>query len=271
MTEKIGFIGAGNMGKAIIQGLLAAKLYQAEGIVVFDAYQPTLDQLSSELGVTVVNDEQTLASQVDILIVAVKPGIVPTVLKKIKTEVANKKIVISIAAGVTNQTIEAHLEVEAKVVRVMPNTPALVGEGISSLSVNSFVLDDEKTKIKAIFSSFGKAEFVAESLIDAVVGVSGSAPAYVYIFIEALADGSVLAGLPRASAYQFAAQTVLGSAKMVLESGKHPAELKDMVCSPGGTTIAAVRSLEENKFRASVIDAVLAAATKNNELSKGEN
>ncbi|WP_314060805.1 pyrroline-5-carboxylate reductase [uncultured Vagococcus sp.] len=266
MTEKIGFIGAGNMGQAIINGLLTAGLYLKNEIIIYDV-EPLVDKLTAELGIGRAASEADLVRQVDLTIIAVKPIMMRSVLSAIKAEVDESKVILSIAAGVTIETIANELPEGAKIIRVMPNTPALVGEGMSSLSINQSVTSDEQDSALRVFSSFGKVELVEEYLIDAVVGVSGSAPAYVYIFIEALADGAVLAGLPRAQAYQFAAQTVLGSAKMVLESGKHPAELKDMVCSPGGTTIAAVQALESGQFRATVMNAVVAAAKKNQELS----
>ncbi|HLQ39697.1 MAG TPA: pyrroline-5-carboxylate reductase [Tetragenococcus sp.] len=265
MNKKIGFYGAGNMGKAIMQGLLEAKVAQAEDIYVFDVYQPALDKIQADLGVNTVNEEEKVAQQVDINLVAVKPGIVPSVLDKIKDHISSDSIVVSIAAGVTLETLTAHLPAETKTIRVMPNTPALVGEGMSALAPNEFVTDKDKEDIMEIFSSFGQAKFLDEHFIDAVCGVSGSGPAYVYLFIEALADGAVLEGMTRPDAYLFAAQTVFGSAKMVLETGKHPGELKDMVCSPGGTTIGAVNSLEEDGFRSAVMHAV-STATK---ISKG--
>lgn len=266
MTEKIGFIGAGNMGQAIIKGLLKAGLYSEKNIIIYDV-EPLMIQLKGELGVGTAISEADLVSQVDLTIIAVKPNMMKAVLSAIKTEVDETKVILSIAAGVTLATIAEELPAATKIMRVMPNTPALVGEGMSSLSINQYVTEEEQALAVTILSSLGKVELVQEYLIDAVVGVSGSAPAYVYLFIEALADGAVLAGLPRAQAYQFAAQTVLGSAKMVLESGKHPAELKDMVCSPGGTTIEAVHALETGQFRATVMNAVKAAAERNRELS----
>ena len=164
-------------------------------------------------------------------------------------------MIVSIAAGKTIAAIEDSFGKPVKLVRAMPNTPALVGEAMSALCVNQNVTPEELKEVQALFNSFGKSEVISESLMDAVIGVSGSSPAYVYMFIEALADGAVKYGLPRAKAYQMAAQTVLGSAKMVLETGKHPGQLKDEVCSPGGTTIAGVSALEEWGFRNAVIKA----------------
>lgn len=248
------------MGKAILHGLLQAKVAQAEDVYVFDVYQPALDQIKQELGVNTVQEESKVAEQVDINLIAVKPGIVASVLDKIKDHLTADSVVVSIAAGVTLETLTAHLPAKTKTIRVMPNTPALVGAGMSALSPNEFVTDEDKEAIMAVFSSFGQAKFLDEHFIDAVCGVSGSGPAYVYLFIEALADGAVQQGMTRPDAYQFAAQTVYGSAKMVLETGKHPGELKDMVCSPAGTTIGAVKSLEDNGFRSAVMNAVITAA-----------
>lgn len=267
MKKTIGFIGAGNMGKAIMKGLLSAQLTTPEQIVVYDAYEPILAPLHDELGIRVATSNQDVAQQADMIILAVKPNMITAVLSEMKQAISTEKVLISIAAGVTLASIEGALMEQTKVVRVMPNTPALVNAGMSSLSPNTFVTEEEQADVVALFKSFGKAQIVPEYLIDAVVGVSGSAPAYVYMFIEALADGAVLAGLTRAQAYEFAAQTVYGSAKMVLETGQHPGALKDMVCSPGGTTIAAVHALEEGNFRGTVMNAVLAAAKKNQELS----
>lgn len=267
MHKKIGFIGVGNMGKALLKGILTAKIATPENIVIYDTYQRIVKQLQEEQGVRSVETPEELVAIVDVIILAVKPNMIATVLNGIQTKLTTEKILISIAAGVTIATIEQNIQPDCKVVRVMPNTPALVSAGMSSISFNSFIAPDEQNEVLSIFESFGKAEIVPEELIDAVVGVSGSAPAYVYLFIEALADGAVLAGLSRVQAYQFAAQTVYGSAKMVLETGMHPGELKDMVCSPGGTTIEAVRTLEAGNFRGTVIDAVVSAAKRNQELS----
>lgn len=264
--SKIGFIGAGNMGKAIIKGIIAAELTSPEEIFVYDVFKPTLESIEMELGVTTASSEREVAQQAKIIVLAVKPNMVPEVLNTIKDDISENKIIVSIAAGVTLERLNANLPKQTKLVRVMPNTPALVGCGMTALCFNSFVVEEEKQEVLTIFESLGEAEVVGEYLIDAVTGLSGSGPAYVYMFIEALADGGVLAGMPRSSAYKFAAQTVLGSAKMVLETGKHPGELKDMVSSPGGTTITAVRSLENDGFRAAIINAVVAAAEKNKSL-----
>lgn len=267
MTRKIGFIGAGNMAQAMIQGMLAAQLYPAEELVVYNhRYAPTLEKVVTTYQITPELELTAFMKKVDIIILAVKPPIVPTILAQLTSLLTDEQVLVSIAAGVTIAQIQEVVGAKP-VIRVMPNTPAMVGEGMSSLSPSKEVLAADLAAVKICMASFGKTAVVAETVMDAVVGVSGSAPAYVYLFIEALADGAVAEGMPRQLAYEFAAQTVLGSAKMVLESGLHPGELKDRVCSPGGTTIAAVQSLEENGFRAATIKAVRTAAQKNKELS----
>ncbi|HDM8974701.1 TPA: pyrroline-5-carboxylate reductase [Listeria innocua] len=265
--KKIGFIGAGNMGAAMIRGLAKANLGKEEDILVCGRDMEKLKPLKTEFnGIQLTTDIAQLAEQADIIILSVKPYTIPEILTAVKDKIIPEKIVISVAAGVTIKDLEELTSTETKIVRVMPNTPALVGEAMSSISPNSNVTAEETAHISTIFSSFGKAEVVAENLMDAVVGVSGSSPAYVYMFIEALADGAVLNGMPRDKAYKFAAQAVLGTAKMVLETGEHPGKLKDMVTSPGGTTIEAVKSLEDTGFRSSVISAVQAAANKNSSM-----
>ena len=193
---------------------------------------------------------------------AVKPFHFAEVVPEISEEVTENKLVISIAAGQTIANIEKLFTKQISLVRVMPNTPALVGEGAAGICRNEKVTEEDLHKAVEIFECLGMAEVIPESMIDAVIGVSGSSPAYVFMFIEAMADAAVADGMPRASAYRFAAQAVLGSAKMVLETGKHPAELKDMVCSPAGTTIEAVRVLEEKGFRSAVFEAQKACVEK---------
>lgn len=265
MSLKIGFFGAGNMGKAIINGIVEAKIAAANDIYVNDKHQPAVDKICEELHV-VAKSQSEIAKEANIVILAVKPNIVPIVLEENKSHFSKDTIIVSIAAGVSIEAIENVIGKKHKVVRVMPNTPALVGEGMSALCFNNNLTDIDQKTVCEVFNSFGKADVVGEYLMDAVVGVSGSAPAYVYMFIEALADGAVVCGMPRPAAYEFAAQTVLGSAKMVIETGMHPGVLKDNVCSPGGTTIAAVNSLEKDGFRSAVINAVVAAAQKNKEM-----
>ena len=227
---KIGFIGLGNMAKAIMSGMLSQKVVSTEDII------------GSEI--------------IDIIFLAVKPQYFHEVISGIKDIITEKQIIISIAAGKTMSFIENEFETKIKLVRCMPNAPAIVGEGCTGFCLNEFVTYEEKEFVLKLLNSFGKASLVSEKLMDVVVAVSGSSPAYVFILIEAMADAAVSGGMPRAQAYEFAAQAVLGSAKMVLETGKHPGELKDMVCSPEGTTIEAVKTLEKMGFRAAVMEAM---------------
>lgn len=263
MSRTIGFIGGGNMGGAIMSGLVKTGVFQSENIIAYDVLPGALERLEAEIGVRTTDSLTVLSDEADIIVLAVKPQILPQVLKQYRDSITREKLVISIAAGITMTCLTELLSAEHKLVRVMPNTPAMVGEGMSGVCVNENVSAEETELVMRIFNSFGKAELIPEKLIDAVVGVSGSSPAYVYMFIEALADGAVREGMPRPQAYKFAAQAVLGSAKMVLESGRHPGDLKDMVCSPAGTTIEAVKALEEKGFRAAVMEAVHIAADKN--------
>ena len=189
------------------------------------------------------------------------------VIPEIRHAITDDTIIVSIAAGQPIERIENMFERSVKLVRVMPNTPALVGASMSAICCNDEITEDELVEIQTIFNSFGEAEVISEHLMDTVIGVSGSSPAYVYMFIEAMADAAVADGMPRAQAYKFAAQSVLGSAKMVLETGKHPGELKDAVCSPGGTTIEAVAQLEKSGFRSAVIEAQRACVQKSRDMS----
>ena len=264
---KFGFIGCGNMGSAMLRGICRSNLTAPENILVSDKNHNMLSALSEELGIGAAKDNIEAARFADYLFLAVKPNIIPDVIKEIKSSVKDSEVIVSIAAGVSISRIEELFSKTIRLVRVMPNTPALVGEGMSALSLNSEVSDEESEVLKSVFSSFGKCEIVPESLMDAVVGVSGSSPAYVYMFIEAMADAAVLDGMPRQAAYKFAAQSVLGAAKMVLESGKHPGELKDAVCSPGGTTIKAVSVLEEKGLRSAVISAQTACSEVSRQMS----
>ena len=232
----LGFIGCGNMAQAMIKGILEKKLYAAEEIIVSRRNQEALSKLKDQFALQVTAD--------------------------------NKKdaLVISIAAGQTMGNIERLFGKNIKLVRSMPNTPALVLEGAAGVCFNENITEEDKKKTMEIFSSFGIAHEVSENMIDTVIGVSGSSPAYVFMFIEAMADAAVADGMPRAQAYELAAQSVLGSARMVLETGRHPGELKDMVCSPGGTTIEAVRVLEKEGFRSAVIEAMKACVKKAREM-----
>ena len=268
MDKKIAFIGSGNMGKAIIGGIVKSQLTAASNLHVFDIDSSKSREMAEQFGSTVATSATSAAAVADILFIAVKPNVIPALLPELKAHIQPGYIVISIAAGVTLATLEQGLSAGHKIIRVMPNTPALVNCGMSSITPNANITPAELESVLAIFKSFGEAEVVSEYLIHSVVAVSGSAPAYAFMFIEAMADAAVLGGMPRAQAYKFAAQTLLGSAKMVLETGKHPGELKDMVCSPGGTTIEAVKVLEEQGFRAAVINAMQSCMAKSDAMSK---
>lgn len=268
MNKTIGFIGCGNMGKAMMGGIVKANIVSPESIIVGDLNEKNLSEASKNYGIKITTDNNEVAKNSDILVLSVKPNLYPIVIKGIKDQVKDDVIIVTIAAGKSIESTEEAFGKKLKVVRVMPNTPALVGEGMAALCPNEVITNEEIEFIANIFNSFGKSEIVSEKLMDVVTSVSGSSPAYVYMFIEAMADAAVLDGMPRDQAYKFAAQAVLGSAKMVLETGMHPGALKDMVCSPGGTTIEAVATLEEKGFRNSVISAMRICTKKSIEMSK---
>ena len=258
---RIGFIGAGNMGTAIIKGILSKRFMDAHDIFI-SRKRP---ELSAELvreGVQIAKSNTDLVRSVDCVVLAVKPVFFPEVIGQIRDVVDDSKLVISIAAGKSIDWIEQEFGKKLRLVRCMPNTPAMVGEGCTCICLKDGTDKADEELVLKIMNSFGKASILPERLMDAFIGVAGSSPAYVFLFIEAMADAAVQAGMPRKQAYDFAAQSVLGSAKMVLETGTHPGELKDMVCSPGGTTIEAVKVLEEKGFRAAVIDSIEACVDK---------
>lgn len=234
-------------------------------------YTPSPDKVAAlhdKFGINAAESAQEVAQIADIIFAAVKPGIMIKVLSEITSSLNKDSLVVSIAAGVTLDQLARALGHDRKIIRAMPNTPALVNAGMTSVTPNALVTPEDTADVLNIFRCFGEAEVIAEPMIHPVVGVSGSSPAYVFMFIEAMADAAVLGGMPRAQAYKFAAQAVMGSAKMVLETGEHPGALKDMVCSPGGTTIEAVRVLEEKGFRAAVIEAMTKCMEKSEKLSK---
>ena len=255
---KIGFIGLGNMACAMIGGMLEQGIVSAEEICGSAKTQKTRDAVRERFGIDVKASNAAVAEEAQTLILAVKPQFLAGVIAEIKDAVQPDTLVVSIAAGKTLAWLEEAFGRQMKLVRCMPNTPALVGEGCTGVCVNGAVSEEESKYSLRLMESFGKASLVEERLMDAVGAVSGSSPAYVFLFIEAMADAGVAAG----QAYEFAAQAVYGSAKLVLETGKHPGELKDMVCSPGGTTIEGLRVLEESGFRGAVMDALLAAVEK---------
>ncbi len=270
MSKILGFIGCGNMGQAIIGGIIKDKIFSPESMIASALSEKSLKIVSEKYGIHTTTDNNKVARNSDILILSVKPNLYPVVIKEIKDNIKEDVIIVSIAAGVSIENLEKMFEEKIKIVRVMPNTPALVGEGMSALCPNPMVNKEEFEEVLSIFKGFGKVEVIDERLIDAVIAVSGSSPAYIYMIIEAMADGAVLEGMPRDQAYRMAAQAVLGSAKMVLETGMHPGALKDMVCSPGGTTIEAVAVLEEKGLRDSIISAMRTCAEKSRDMTKGK-
>ncbi len=259
---KVGFIGLGNMAKAIIGGMLKQNILTPEDIIGSDKTSAAMEEVQRVFGIGTVSDNRQAAVLADVVILAVKPIFLPEVIEDIKDEITENKLIISIAAGKTLAWIESQFDKDVRLIRCMPNTPALVGEGCTAVCGNAFVKSEDEELCLNWMSSFGKAFVIPERLIDAAGAVSASSPAFVFMFMEAMADGAVAAGMPRNQAYEFAAQAVLGSAKMVLETGKHPGELKDMVCSPGGTTIEGVRVLEEKGMRSAVMEAMAACVEK---------
>lgn len=259
---KLGFIGCGNMARAMIAGILKKGILTPEEILVSAKTQATLDRVKEQYGITAVQDNRQVAQEAQMIVLAVKPVLYEAVIGQIRDLARDADIVVSLAPGKTLSWLEDQFGRKIKLVRCMPNTPAMVGEGMTAVCSNDLVTEEEFAWVSRLFGSFGRTAQVAESLMDAVVAVSGSSPAYVFLFLEALSDGAVAEGMPRSMAYEFAAQAVLGSAKLMLETGMHPGALKDMVCSPGGTTIEAVRVLEEKGMRSAVMEAVMACAQK---------
>ena len=259
---RVGFIGCGNMGQAMMAGMLDSAKVLAKDIVVSDKMAAAKENVGKKYGVVTADSNTEVIAGADVIFLAVKPQFFEEVLAEIKGAVTDEKILVSIAPGKTLAWLEEKLEKSCKIVRTMPNTPALVKEGMMGICANGKVSEEELAMVCDLCSAFSKTEIVPENLMDVVTAVSGSSPAYVFMFIEAMADAAVEGGMPRSQAYTFAAQAVLGSAKMVLETGIHPGQLKDMVCSPGGTTIQAVRVLEEQGMRAAVMDAMKACLDK---------
>lgn len=265
--KKLGFIGGGAIAEALIRGILKAELVAANQITVNDISEERLSYVNNNYAVSISTDSQDIASKADILFLTVKPQILSNVLDTIAPVVAKTTIVISVAAGVTIPTLQNKMP-GVPIVRVMPNTPVAVGEGMSAIALGKYAGAKTGELAAAIFSSVGKVVTLDESSMDAVTGLSGSGPAYVFVLIDALADAGVRVGLSRQNALILAAQTLLGSAKMVLETGEHPAKLRDMVTSPGGTSIAGVHMMEQKGIRAALIDAVMAATHRSREMGK---
>lgn len=267
---KIGFIGAGAMATALAKGIVSSGLMQIEQIRAYDIKKEALDKFSNSTGAGIVDNPEELVSWANTILLAIKPAHVGDALGLLKN-LPPTTLVISIVAGVSTQKIERNLVDGIRVVRVMPNTPLLVKSGASAYCGGKNATNEDEVLVGKIFSSAGIAFALPESMLDAVTGLSGSGPAFIYLVIEALSDGGVAAGLPRNIATRLAAQTVMGAGKMVLETGLHPGELKDMVTSPAGTTIEGVAKLEKEGIRAAFIDAVRAAAKRSRELGELKN
>ncbi|MBU4138666.1 MAG: pyrroline-5-carboxylate reductase [Euryarchaeota archaeon] len=265
--KKIGFIGTGKMGEALIKGILHAKLVTSDKVYASDADTAKLMLLEKSYKIKTCSGNCEAALNSDIIIIAVKPQTVPKVLEEIKGSI-KEQVIISIAAGVPIETYENGLPKGTKVVRVMPNIAATVLEAASAICSGSAVTVEDEALATGIFNSIGRTVILPEHLLDAVTGLSGSGPAYIFLIIEALADGGVFEGLDRKTARILAAQTVLGAAKMVLEDGVHTGELRDMVTSPGGTTIRGIRVLEDHGVRIAMMDAVIEACERSKELGK---
>jgi pyrroline-5-carboxylate reductase len=265
----VGFIGGGNMGEALIKGLLGASLVPASAIHATDVRLERLKELDRLYGIQVSSSNADLVRHSDIVILAVKPQIMDSVLKEIAPAVTRKKLLISVAAGVSTAKIRTVLHKDARLIRVMPNTPALVREGVTAIAKADNLEPDDLDTAGEIFSAVGRVVVLDETLMDAVTGLSGSGPAYVAVVIESLADGGVRMGLDRITAMTLATQTVLGAAKLLLETGLHPGALKDMVSSPGGTSIAGIAALEEGGIRTTFIKAVEKATERSRELGQG--
>jgi pyrroline-5-carboxylate reductase len=268
LGKSLVFLGTGNMAEALLKGLLRDGTAAAEEIVCAEPPPERREEIANQYGVEVTGDNRAAAAAADLIVLSVKPQVIDAVLSEIAPAVDARKLVVSIVAGVPLSVLARRLPPGTRVIRTMPNTPALVGAGATAIARGPHATDADLTAARALFEAVGMAVEVDEALLDAVTGLSGSGPAYVFLAIEAMADGGVRAGLPRAVALALAAQTVLGSAKLVLETAEHPGVLKDRVTSPGGTTIAGVQALEARGFRAALMEAVDAAARRSRELGE---
>lgn len=269
-NKSIGFIGGGAIAEALIKGMLNAKLISSERIHVYEINKTRREELKGKYGVSLESELSSLTQKVEVLFLTVKPQVIDGVLEKLRPILCKDIVVISVAAGISLSFLQEKLGA-VPIVRVMPNTPVAVGEGMSVISLGNYAREVDGQLALSIFSAVGKALIMGESFMDAVTGLSGSGPGYVFLLIDALSDAGVKAGLTRSNSILMAAQTMLGSAKMVLETGEHPAKLRDMVTSPGGTTIAGIHVLEQNRVRGSLIDAVEAAVLRSQEMGKKTN
>jgi pyrroline-5-carboxylate reductase len=265
----VGFLGAGKMATALARGWLAAGLVKPDKVVASDPLIQSQQAFRAETGLRAVDKNGEVVSESDLLVLAVKPQSMAELLEEIRTLVTNRHLIVSIAAGVTLRQLSEALGQDKRLIRVMPNTPCLIGASASGYSPGELATAEDVALVDRLLNAVGKAFRLPESLLDAVTGLSGSGPAFVFTVIESLSDGGVRVGLPRDIATALAAQTVYGAAKMVLETGLHLGILKDMVTSPGGTTIAGLHALERGNLRAALMDAVEAATRRSAELAKG--
>jgi pyrroline-5-carboxylate reductase len=267
-TLNMAFLGAGNMAEALIAGLVKGKLAEPDSLLATDISPSRLDILKNRYSIQVGSHNLDAVLWADVIILCLKPQVMDEVLSEIQSGLSEKQLVISIAAGISTKGIQTKIGQAIPLVRAMPNTPAVIQEGVTALAGCRGLSSEHLNLAQSLFEAVGKVVVVDESLMDAVTGLSGSGPAYVYLAIEALIDGGVRVGLPRNVAHILAVQTVLGAAKMVRETGEHPAVLKDRVTSPGGTTIAGLQRLEEGGLRATLIEAVEAATHRSSELGE---
>ncbi len=268
ITQKIGFIGSGNMAEAMIKGLLSAKVVDPQQICSSDPRKERCQSLIDRFGIKSTTDNAEVVKHASVVILAVKPQILPKVCDEVSSQLDSSKLVISIAAGMPIRAIEGHFAAKTRIVRAMPNTPALVGAGATALAAGEHATSADLDVAKQIFDAVGKTVALDEDQLDAVTGLSGSGPAYVFLIIEALSDAGVKMGLSRENAQALAAQTVLGSAKLLIDTNEHPGRLKDMVTSPGGTAIAGLHTLEAGGLRTTLINAVEAATRRSRELGE---
>ena len=266
IEKKLGFIGCGNMAVAILDGIISSGVISLKNINVYDISSNAMEHVKSK-GVNLAVNIKELCEKSDMILLAVKPNVAEEVLRSTE-KLLEGKALLSIVAGISSENLKKMVNSDVRILRIMPNTPAMVGEGATALCLDNTFSEEEKKAAVEIFESVGIVEWVAEKLIDAVTGLSGGGPAYAAMFIEALADGGVREGLSRSVAYRLAAQTVLGTGKMIIETGIHPGALKDMVSSPAGTTIEGVKALEKGGMRFSVLEAVAESTDKSRNLCK---
>ena len=268
-AHTIGFIGGGNMAEALIRGLVRGNHIAAERVYASGPRRERLDELGSAYGIRVTTDNRAVATACGVVVLSVKPQIMDRVLREVSDQLRPGTLLISIAAGIDTEALESAVPEGVRVIRAMPNTPALVGAGATAISAGRHASEADLATAKAVFDAVGISVVLDEGHLDAVTGLSGSGPAYIFLILEALADAGVKVGLSRRNAQRLAAQTVMGSAKLLLETDEHPGRLKDMVTSPGGTAIAGLHTLEEGGLRTTLINAVETATKRARELGRG--